>query len=85
MDKTSNFIGGYFREYLKATRFDRRILARLLEFDYADNDRMICGYLVKKDYLWKDEEVVAWCKALKISEKAPVYGKLLSKAGKRVL
>lgn len=84
MDKNSNFIGQYFRQYLKQTRFDRKVLIKKLGFTYTDNERMVCGYLSKKDYLWWEYEVEAWCKALGIPQTSPVYEKLLGKAGKRV-
>ena len=41
-----------------------------------------CDYLSKKDYLWRVCEVEDWCKALSISPSAPIYDKLVAKAGK---
>ena len=79
--KKTNYIGSFFRQYISKTGFDRRFLAKKLEFDYANNDRMICAYLVKKDYLWKQSEVEKWCNALSI--KANVKENLISKAGKK--
>jgi hypothetical protein len=38
----------------------------------------------KKDYLWWEYEVEDWCKALSIVSTAPVYAKLVEKAGKKV-
>ena len=84
MDKTSNFIGQYFRQYIKQVRFDRKVLVRRLGFNYADNEKAVCDYLSKKDYLWWEYEVKDWCKALSIPPTASVYEKLLEKAGKRV-
>ena len=84
MDKKSNFIGQYFRQYLKQTRFDRKVLVRRLGFNYADNEKAVCDYLSKKDYLWWQYEVEDWCKALSILSSAPIYDKLVEKAGKRV-
>lgn len=84
IDKKSNFIGQYFRQYLKQTRFDRKVLVRRLGFTYADNEKAICDYLSKKDYLWWEYEVKDWCKALSILPNAPIYEKLVTKAGKRV-
>ena len=84
MDKKSNFIGQYFRQYIKQTKFDRKVLARRLGFNYADNAKMLCDYMNKKDYLWWEYEVIDWCKALSIVSTAPVYAKLIEKAGKRV-
>lgn len=83
MDKKSNFIGAYFRQYLFQTRFDRKLLAKLLNFNYSNNDRMICAYLGKKDYLWKQFEVENWCSALKIKEDTPIYSKLIAKCGRK--
>ena len=79
----SNFIGKYFRQYIKQTGYDRKLLAKKLGFRYANNDRMICAYLVKRDYLWEEFEVEEWCKALLIRENVPVYKKLIEKAGKK--
>ena len=84
INKTSNFIGQYFRQYIKQTGFDRKVLIRRLGFNYSDNESMICGYLSKKDYLWWEYEVKDWCKALCILPSAPIYDKLVAKAGKRV-
>lgn len=84
IDKKSNFIGQYFRQYIKQVHFDRKVLIRRLGFNYADNERMICGYLSKKDYLWWEYEVEDWCCALSIPKTASVYEKLVEKAGKRV-
>ena len=83
MDKESNFIGQYFRQYIRMTGFDRQLLAKRLNWEYANNERMICAYFVKKDYLWEQYEVVNWCKALKIGESLPIYTKLLEKAGRK--
>ena len=82
MNKQSNFIGQYFRQYINQVRFDRKVLIKRLGFDYADNDKAICDYLNKKDYLWRACEVEDWCKALSISPSAPIYDKLVAKAGK---
>ena len=41
MDKKSNFIGQYFRQYIKQTRFDRKVLVRRLGFTYADNEKKL--------------------------------------------
>ncbi len=84
INKNSNFIGQYFRQYIKQTSFDRKVLADRLGFNYADNARMICAYFTKKDYLWWEYEVQNWCEALKISLGSPIYQKLISKAGKKV-
>ena len=84
INKQSNFIGQYFRQYIKQTGFDRKVLARRVGFNYSDNAKAICDYLAKKDYLWWQYEVEEWCKALSIMSTAPVYEKLMSKAGKRV-
>lgn len=84
INKTSNFIGTYFRQYIKQTRFDRKVLVRRLGFTYADNEKAVCDYLSKKDYLWWAYEVEDWCKALNILPTAPIYDKLVEKAGKRV-
>lgn len=84
INKTSNFIGQYFRQYIKQTRFDRKVLVRRLGFTYADNEKAVCDYLSKKDYLWWAYEVEDWCKALSILPTAPIYDKLVEKAGKRV-
>ena len=83
MDKNSNFIGQYFRQYIKQTGFDRKVLAKKLNWNYANNDRMLCAYFVKKDYLWEQFEVENWCKALCIRENTNTYEKLLSKVGKK--
>ena len=84
INKTSNFIGTYFRQYIKQTRFDRKVLVRRLGFTYADNEKAVCDYLSKKDYLWWAYEVEDWCKVLNILPTAPIYDKLVEKAGKRV-
>ena len=84
MDKKSNFIGQYFRQYLKQTKFDRKVLIRRLGFNYADNEKAICDYLNKKDYLWWSYEVKDWCKALSILPISPIYVKLVQKAGKKL-
>ena len=84
MVKQSNFIGQYFRQYLKQTKFDRQVLIRRLGFNYADNDKAICDYLNKKDYLWWEYEVKDWCKALSILPISPIYVKLFQKAGKKL-
>lgn len=83
MDKNSNFIGEYFRQYLKQTGFDRKVLAKRLNFNYANNQRMISAYLVKKDYLWEQFEVENWCSALMIRKTTKVYSKLMDRAGKK--
>ena len=83
MDKKSNFIGEYFRTFLKQTGFDRKVLAIRLNFNYSDNDRMICAYLKKKDYLWEQFEVENWCGALGIREDKPIYAKLIDKCGRK--
>ena len=83
MDKNSNFIGEYFRQYIKMTNFDRKLLAKRLNFNYADNQRMICAYLSKKDYLWEQFEVDMWCFALYIRKNSNIYKKLSEKAGKK--
>ena len=83
LDRQSNFIGQYFRQFIRQTGFDRQVLIKKLNWTYANNDRMICAYLNKKDYLWEQYEVKAWCKALCIAEKSPIYGKLMCKAGKK--
>lgn len=82
--KPSNFIGQYFRQYLKQTKFERKVLIRRLGLTYADNEKAVCDYLNKKDHLWWAYEVEDWCKALNISPTLPIYDKLLAKAGKRV-
>ena len=84
INKNSNFIGRYFRQYIKQTKFDRKVLARRLGFSYVDNAKALCDYMSKKDYLWWVYEVEDWCKALSIMPSAPIYEKLLAKAGKRV-
>jgi hypothetical protein len=83
MDKNSNFIGQYFRQYIRQTGFDRKILAKKLNWNYANNDRMICAYFTKRDYLWEQYEVEQWCRALCISKKNKIFGKLMEKAGKK--
>ena len=83
MDKKSNFIGEYFRQYIKMTNFDRKLLAQRLNFNYSDNQRMICAYLSKKDYLWEQFEVDMWCFALMIRKNTNIYKKLSEKAGKK--
>ena len=83
MDKNSNFIGEYFRQYLKITGFSRKLLIQNLNWDYSNNDRMLCAYLSKKDYLWEQFEVEQWCKALKIKKNSTIYSKLMEKAGKK--
>lgn len=84
IDKNSNFIGQYFRQYIKQTKFDRKVLVRRLGFTYADNEKAVCDYLNKKDYLWWEYEVEEWCKALCIQETSNIYYKLIGKAGKQV-
>lgn len=84
LNKESNFVGQYFRQYIKQTGFDRKLLARKLAWTYSNNDRMICAYFSKRDYLWEEYEVKDWCKALFIMENTPIYAKLVEKAGKRV-
>lgn len=83
MDKNSNFIGEYFRQYIKITGFDRKVLAKKLGFDYSNNQRMICAYLSKKDYLWEQFEIEQWCNALMIKPNTNIYQKLYDKAGKK--
>ena len=83
MNKISNFIGEYFRQYIKQTGFDRKILAKKLGFNYANDLRMICAYLSKKDYLWEQFEVENWCNALMIRKNTNIYKKLMEKAGKK--
>lgn len=83
MDKGSNFIGEFFRQYIKQRRVDRKVFAQRLGMNYSDNERMICAYLVKKDYLWEQYEVEKWCNVLGISESAPIYTRLVNKAGKK--
>ena len=83
IEKNSNFIGQYFRQYIRQTGFDRKVLARKLNRNYANNDRMICAYFTKKDYLWEQYEVKDWCNALLIMEKTQIYKKLMDKAGKK--
>ena len=83
VNKKSNFIGEYFRQYLKSTGFDRKILARKLGFNYANDMRMICAYLSKKDYLWEQFEVENWCSALMIRKTTKIFEKLMDKAGKK--
>lgn len=82
ISKTSNFIGQYFRQFIKIKKLDRKVLARQLDFSYASNDRMICAFFNKKDYLWKKSEVEKWCFALNIDSFSPIYEKLLERAGK---
>lgn len=83
MEKESNFIGQYFRQYIRQTGFDRKLLAKKLNWNYANNDRMLCAYFNKKDYLWEQYEVENWCKALFIFEGSPMHIKLMEKAGKK--
>lgn len=83
LNKNSNFIGEYFRQYIKQTGFDRKILAKKLNFNYANDMRMICAYLSKKDYLWEQFEVEKWCEALMIRKNTNIYKKLMEKAGKK--
>lgn len=83
VDRKSNFIGQYFRQFLKLTGFDRKVLIKKLEWGYANNDRMLCAYLTKKDYLWEQYEVEQWCKALGIKESVEIYSKLIDKCGKK--
>lgn len=83
MNKNSVFIGEYFRQYLKMTGFDRKLLAKKLGFNYSDNQRMICAYLAKKDYLWEQFEVEQWCLALSIRKNSKIFDKLMEKAGKK--
>lgn len=83
MDKNSNYIGAFFKNYITQYGITSEMLAQRLGFDYANNVRMISAYKVKKDYLWKQSEVIAWCKALRITEKMPVYNELLRRAGKK--
>lgn len=84
MDKKSNFIGQYFRQYIKQTKFNRKTLIYELAFEYADNEKALCDYMNKKDHLWWEYEVKQWCEALRIPQTSKVYDKLISKAGKRV-
>lgn len=83
INKNSNFIGEYFRQYLKMTGFDRKVLSNKLGFEYANNQRMICAYLSKKDYLWEQFEVEKWCEALMIRKNTNIFKKLMEKAGKK--
>lgn len=80
-----NFIGQYFHKLLVERKFDRKELARLLGWDYKNNDRMICAYFKKSDRLWRESEVSSWCKALHISSDKQIYNKLMSHAGKKDL
>lgn len=82
MEKKSNFIGEYFRQYIKMTGFDRKVLAKKLGFEYSNNQRMICAYLSKKDYLWEEFEVDQWCSALMIRKNTNIYKKLCEKVGR---
>jgi hypothetical protein len=82
IDKKSNFIGQYFRQYVKQMGINRKILADRLDFNYSDNMKAICDYMSKKDYLWLEYEVTNWCEALNIPQTAPIYEKLINKAGK---
>jgi hypothetical protein len=79
-----NFIGQYFRQYIKQTKFDRKVLVRRLGFNYSDNQKAVCDYMNKKDYLWWEYEVKDWCEALGIMPSMPIYNKLIQKAGNRV-
>lgn len=83
MDKNSNYIGAFFKHYISQYGMSSETLAQRLGFEYANNVRMVSAYKVKRDYLWKQSEVIAWCKALRISDKAPVYAELLRRAGKK--
>lgn len=84
MDTESNFIGQFFRQHIRKGKFDRKILAKKLNWNYANNDRMICAYFTKRDYLWEQYEVRDWCKALFIREDTEIYAKLMEKAGKKL-
>ena len=77
----SIFIGNYFKVYINQSIITRKALAKRLNFNYADNDRMICFYLQRKDCAWKQSEVKLWCEALRINEKAFIYTKLMNCAG----
>lgn len=81
--RSGNFIGEYFRQNIKQRGVNRKILAERLGFKYANNLRMICAYLSKKDYLWEQFEVENWCNALMISKNSNIYKKLMEKAGKK--
>lgn len=83
MDRNSNFIGAYFRQFLRATGFSRKALIERLNWRYANNERMLCAYLAKRDYLWEQCEVEEWCKALNIKEETPIYSKLIDKCGRK--
>lgn len=83
MDKQSNFIGMYFRMYIENCGISGKALAKRLGYNYANNERMICAYKAKKDYLWRQTEVRDWCNALHINEKLPIYNQLMCKAGKK--
>ena len=83
LEKQSNFIGQYFRQYIKQTGFDRVLLAKKLNFNYSNNMRMICAYLTKRDYLWEQYEVEMWCEALLIKKDSAIYTKLIEKAGRK--
>lgn len=78
----SRFIGEYFRQYLKVTGFSRQVLIKKLGFNYARNEKMLCDYLNKRDYLWKVSEVEMWCEALRIKNTTTIYSKLIERAGK---
>ena len=80
----TNFIGQYFRNYVKYTGIDRKLLAKKLNFNYANNDRMLCAYFLKSDYLWKTSDIDNWCEALKIKKTTPIYKQLIEKAGKKI-
>lgn len=76
-------IGSEFRRQISLRGINRRILAKKLGYEYADNDRMICFRLGRADYLWSEREVELWCKAIGMSESSPIVAKLKSKAGKK--
>ena len=81
INKDSCFIGRYFKQVVQMRRINRQVLARRLGFDYTDNDRMMCFFFKKKDYLWKQFEIEKWCGVLGISEDKPIYTKLMDRAG----
>lgn len=85
VNKTSNFIGQFFNAYIFNSGLTLKEVARLLAFNYSDNDKAICDFKKKKDYLWKQSEVVHWCKSLRIKETSTIYSKLYEKAGKKDL
>lgn len=83
INKNSNYIGEFFRQYIKMTGFDRKVLEKKLEMNYSNNQRMICAYFTKKDYLWEQFEVEKWCSALMIRKNTNIFKKLVEKCGKK--